>query len=229
MGVGWFGSMYTPDQPTILARTDAWKRPLLLHPADRRAHLLVIGKTGVGKSTLMLRMILADIHAGRGVVFLDPHGQAVQDLLDHIPRSRINDVVLFAPADREYPIGYNILAGTLPERRDFVAASVVSAFHALWSDSWGPRLEYILRCWSSPTPRFWGSAGFSPTGATGRAPSSTWPIPYWCVSGATSSRPGRIATRPRRSPRSSTRWGSFSPPRSATSSARTPTSSTCRT
>ena len=137
--------MYIADKPTILARTDAHHRPLLLYPADRRSHLLMIGKTGTGKSSLLLRMILEDIHAGRGVVFLDPHGQAVEQLLDHIPKRRLNDVVLFAPADREHPIGYNILADTPPDQRDFVTASVVSAFRALWSDSWGPRLEYILR------------------------------------------------------------------------------------
>jgi hypothetical protein len=137
--------MYTREKPTILARTDGRNWPLLLYPSDRRSHLLMIGKTGMGKSSLLLRMILDDIHAGRGVVFLDPHGQAVEQLLDHIPSHRINDVVLFAPADREFPIGYNILADTSPDQRDFVAASVISAFRALWSESWGPRLEYILR------------------------------------------------------------------------------------
>ena len=126
--------MYMSDKPTSLARTDAHKRPLLLYPADRRSHLLMIGKTGTGKSSLLLRMILEDIHAGRGVVFLDPHGQAVEQLLDYIPSHRLNDVVLFAPADREYPIGYNILADTPPDQRDFVDRTIAEPSTAAAGD-----------------------------------------------------------------------------------------------
>jgi DNA helicase HerA-like ATPase len=132
------------SHPITIGRTLSWPRPLRLHPQDRRAHLLIVGKTGVGKSTLLQQLVTADCHAGRGVVFIDPHGQAAEELLAAIPRHRSNEVVYFDPADREHPIGFNLLAGVPPARRDLVATSVVSACKAIWGDSWGPRLEYIL-------------------------------------------------------------------------------------
>jgi hypothetical protein len=118
--------------------------PFGLSATDRRHHLYAIGKSGAGKTTLLRNLILQDIEAGRGVGVIDPHGDLATDLLDHIPRHRIEDVVYFNPADAEYPIGFNFLAAVPPDRRHLVASGIVSAFKSIWHDSWGPRLEYIL-------------------------------------------------------------------------------------
>lgn len=124
----------------------AWggPQPLLLSRGDRRHHAYVIGKTGVGKSTLLRSMILQDIHAGEGVCLIDPHGDLAADILDHFPRWRADDLVYFDPADHEFPLGLNLLRRVEPERRHLVAAGMVNCFKSIWSDSWGPRLEYLL-------------------------------------------------------------------------------------
>lgn len=120
------------------------RQPFGLSHADRRQHSYVVGKTGTGKSTLLRNMILQDIEAGEGVGLIDPHGDLALDLLDHIPPHRTRDVIYFNPADREFPIGLNLLRTVPDDRRDLVASGLVSAFKNVWSESWGPRLEYIL-------------------------------------------------------------------------------------
>ena len=120
------------------------EKPFGLSPADRRHHAYIIGKTGSGKTSLLRNLILQDIAAGRGVGVLDPHGDLAEDLLDHIPPSRTDHVVYFNPADRDHPIGFNLLASVAPAERHLVASGVVSALKSIWRDSWGPRLEYIL-------------------------------------------------------------------------------------
>jgi len=122
------------------------REPLRLSDGDRRHHVHIIGKTGTGKSTLLRNMIIQDIGAGAGVAVVDPHGDLVSDVLEHIPPARIRDVIYFNPADREYPIGFNLLRAVPESRRHLVASGVVSAFKSVWRDSWGPRLEYILYC-----------------------------------------------------------------------------------
>src|SRR5689334_2477306 len=111
---------------------------------ERRQHVYVIGKTGSGKSTLLRNLILQDIEAGRGVGVIDPHGDLAWDLLDHIPRRRSEDVVYLDPADLKHPIGINLLQRVPPAQRHLAASGIVSAFRGIWSDSWGPRTEYIL-------------------------------------------------------------------------------------
>jgi len=118
--------------------------PARLSRLDRRRHLYTIGKTGTGKTTLLERLILQDIEAGEGVALLDPHGDLAERLLDYIPRHRTDDLAYFNPADLEHPIGLNIVTTTHADLRHLAVSSVVSAFKAIWSDSWGPRLEYIL-------------------------------------------------------------------------------------
>lgn len=120
------------------------EEPFGLRCADRRQHLYTIGKTGTGKTTLLKNLILQDIAAGRGVGVIDPHGDLAEDLLDHIPPGRTDDVVYFNPADQEHPVGFNLLRRAPADRRHLVAAGVVSIFKSIWRDSWGPRLEYIL-------------------------------------------------------------------------------------
>lgn len=116
-----------------------------IKPIDRRGHMYLIGKTGVGKSTVLENMIIQDIQAGRGIGLVDPHGDLAEKILDYIPSSRINDVIYFNPADIEYPISFNILEKVEAVHRHLVASGLVGVFKKIWADSWGPRLEYILR------------------------------------------------------------------------------------
>jgi hypothetical protein len=119
-------------------------KPFGLHVSDRRQHVYCVGKSGTGKSTLLRNLILQDIELGRGVGLIDPHGDLAESILDSIPPWRTDDVVYFNPADLDYPIGLNLLQNVPPERRHRMASGVVGAMKAIWSDSWGPRMEYIL-------------------------------------------------------------------------------------
>lgn len=112
---------------------------------DRRRHLWAIGKTGTGKSTLIANMAIDDLKKGRGVAIIDPHGDLSETILDYIPASRINDVIYFNPADRERPVKMNILEVKNPAQRELVVSGIVAIFNKLYGNSWGPRLEYILR------------------------------------------------------------------------------------
>lgn len=115
-----------------------------LSPVDRRHHTYVVGKSGTGKTTLLRNMILQDIEAGRGVGLIDPHGDLALDVMEHIPRHRVEDVAYFDPSDAEHPIGFNLLGHVPPAKRHLVASGIVSVFRGIWPDFWGPRLEYIL-------------------------------------------------------------------------------------
>lgn len=112
---------------------------------DRRRHVAVIGKTGMGKTTLLHRLIVSDMQAGRGLTLIDPHGDLADSLLSAVPTHRTNDVILFDAGDREYPLSFNVLATRDVNQRGLTASAVVSAFKKLYGDSWGPRLENLLR------------------------------------------------------------------------------------
>lgn len=112
---------------------------------DRMRHMYVIGKSGVGKSTLLENLAIGDMKKGEGLAFLDPHGSSVEALLNYVPKHRINDVVYFDPGDVDNPIPLNILEVVEPAQREFVASGILSIFAKLYGHSWGPRLEYILR------------------------------------------------------------------------------------
>lgn len=114
---------------------------------DRRRHMYVVGKTGMGKTTLIQNLAIQDIREGRGVAVVDPHGEFAEDCLKAVPAWRINDVVYFNPADRKFPVALNILEmqkGSL-EDKDLVSSGLIGIFKKIWADSWGPRLEYLLR------------------------------------------------------------------------------------
>lgn len=135
------------DRPevTIGERHD-WgtSRSFGISATDQRQHMYIIGKTGSGKTTLLRNLILQHITLGHGVGVIDPHGDLVEELLNHIPPRRADHFVYFNPGDIESPVGFNLLANVPPDDRHLVASGVVTAFKAIWHDSWGPRLEYIL-------------------------------------------------------------------------------------
>lgn len=111
---------------------------------DRRRHMYLVGKTGMGKTTLMENMVVEDIRAGRGVGLIDPHGQFAEKILDFIPPERIDDVIYFNPADIDHPIGFNPLESTGGEFRHLVASGIMGVFKKIWPDVWSARMEYIL-------------------------------------------------------------------------------------
>lgn len=121
------------------------RRPFGIKTDDRRRHMYVVGKTGMGKSTLLENMIIQDIRAGRGLAVVDPHGDLVEKVLRYVPSYRVNDVIYLNPADVDFPIAFNILEAIDPAQRHLVASGLIAIFKKLWVDSWGPRLEYILR------------------------------------------------------------------------------------
>jgi CxxC-x17-CxxC domain-containing protein len=111
---------------------------------DRRRHVYIIGKTGMGKTALLENMVIQDIRAGRGIGFIDPHGETAEKLLDSIPSNRINDVVYFNPADIDYPITFNVMEKVILELRHLVASGLMGVFKKIWPDVWSARMEYIL-------------------------------------------------------------------------------------
>lgn len=113
--------------------------------ADRRNHMYVIGKTGTGKTTLLRNMMISDIVSGRGVAVVDPHGEFAESILDYVPEHRIDDVVYFNPADLDFPIAFNAVEKVGIKERHLVSSGLIAIFKKIWADSWGPRLEYVLR------------------------------------------------------------------------------------
>ncbi|MEK7545973.1 MAG: type IV secretion system DNA-binding domain-containing protein [Patescibacteria group bacterium] len=111
---------------------------------DRRRHVYVIGKTGMGKTTLLENFVLSDIYAGHGVCYVDPHGDTADKILDFIPPWRIKDVVHFNPADMEFPVGFNILEIANENQKHLVASGLMGVFKKIWPDVWSARMEYIL-------------------------------------------------------------------------------------
>lgn len=140
----------TSSEPLLILGETTFRRQhqrFGLLPQDRLRHLWVIGKTGSGKSTLLSNLLHQDIQRGGGVALLDPHGDLVETVLPFIPKHRISDVLLFSPADREYPVSFNVFRQGRRPHADtaLLTSQLVSVFKKYWADSWGPRLEHILR------------------------------------------------------------------------------------
>ncbi|MDQ7814888.1 MAG: type IV secretion system DNA-binding domain-containing protein [Patescibacteria group bacterium] len=135
------------NEITLFAETNFRnaKRRFGIKTDDRRRHIYIIGKTGMGKTTLIENMVLSDILAGHGVCYVDPHGDTAEKLLDYIPSNRINDVVYFNPSDLEYPVGFNILETVEDDKKHLVASGLMGVFKKIWPDVWSARMEYILQ------------------------------------------------------------------------------------
>lgn len=132
---------------TYFAETDARNKKVRfgIKAKDRLKHVYVIGKTGMGKSTLLENMAIQDIQNGNGIAFIDPHGGTAEKLLEYVPEHRIKDVIYFAPFDLDYPISFNIMEDVGPDKRHLVVAGLMATFEKIWADAWSARMAYILQ------------------------------------------------------------------------------------
>ena len=116
-----------------------------MYRRDRSRHVYIIGQTGSGKSGLLTLFALSDIYHNQGYCIIDPHGDLAMDNLKFIPESRVKDVVYFNPADTQYPMAFNPLEVYDPERKPNISSEVIGVLKRMFGESWGPRLEHILR------------------------------------------------------------------------------------
>jgi hypothetical protein len=135
-----------PERITYFGETDSRGKRVKfgIKAKDRTRHVYVIGKTGMGKSTLLENMAIQDIQNGEGMAFMDPHGKTAELLLNYVPPERLDDVVYFAPFDIENPISFNVLEDVGVDKRHLVVAGLMSTFKKIWLDAWSARMEYIL-------------------------------------------------------------------------------------
>lgn len=138
--------MFDPEKITLFAKTDARGKevPFGIKAKDRQRHMYIVGKTGMGKSTLLENMAVQDIQNGEGMAFIDPHGSAAETLLNYVPEHRVNDVVYFAPFDLDHPVSFNVMEDVGPDKRHLVVSGLMSTFKKIWVDAWSARMEYIL-------------------------------------------------------------------------------------
>jgi CxxC-x17-CxxC domain-containing protein len=134
------------EQITVIGKTNFRneERMFGIKKIDRRNHMYVLGKTGMGKSVLLENMAIQDIKNGNGVAIVDPHGEMAERILNMVPANRVNDVVYINPADFDYPIAFNIMERVDIEYRHLVAAGLMAVFKKVWPDVWSARMEYIL-------------------------------------------------------------------------------------
>ncbi|PIT90449.1 MAG: hypothetical protein COU22_02125 [Candidatus Komeilibacteria bacterium CG10_big_fil_rev_8_21_14_0_10_41_13] len=121
--------------------------PIRIRDEDRQRHMYIIGKSGTGKSVFQFNNIIQDIQNGQGVCLIDPHGDLVEDVLQHIPKERAEDVILFDPADLERPLGLNMLEFNNPEQKTFVINEMINIFDKLYDlkSTGGPMFEQYMR------------------------------------------------------------------------------------
>lgn len=138
--------MTSDDKVTYFGITDSRNRKVKfgIKAKDRTKHIYVIGKTGMGKSTLLENMAIQDIQGGEGLAFIDPHGKTAELLLNYIPENRVKDVLYFAPFDTDHPISFNVMEDVGYDRRHLVVSGLMSTFKKIWVDAWSARMEYIL-------------------------------------------------------------------------------------
>jgi len=118
--------------------------PFGIKRKDRARHMYVIGKTGMGKSTLLENMAIQDIRNGEGIAFIDPHGSTADRIMEYVPEHRIKDTLYFAPFDMEFPVAFNVMEDVGYDKRHLVVSGLLAAFRKIWVDAWSARMEYIL-------------------------------------------------------------------------------------
>lgn len=138
--------MDNPERVTYFGATDSRGKyiPFGIKTKDRDKHMYIVGKTGMGKSTILENMAIQDIRNGEGLAFIDPHGSTVERLLSYIPEHRIKDVVYFAPFDLEHPVAFNVMEDVGYDKRHLVVSGLMATFKKIWEDAWSARMEYIL-------------------------------------------------------------------------------------
>jgi len=140
-----------PDSGLWLGRSiyRGQERNIYMSEQDRMRHMYVIGKTGTGKTELLKAMILQDMRAGKGLCFMEPHGEGIEELMELVPPERAEDVIFFDPSDRERPIGFNLLEVKTMEEMQQVASSIINLMYKLYdphkSGIIGPRFEHAIR------------------------------------------------------------------------------------
>ena len=137
-----------PDKVTYFAETDYRSRRIKfgIRDDDRGRHMYIIGKTGMGKSTMLENLAIQDIQNGEGLCFIDPHGGTAETLLSYVPEERVKDVIYFAPFDIEHPISFNVMEDVGPNKRHLVVSGLMSAFKKLFGEeSFSDRMQYILQ------------------------------------------------------------------------------------
>ncbi|NTV44914.1 MAG: type IV secretion system DNA-binding domain-containing protein [Candidatus Yonathbacteria bacterium] len=139
--------MSEAQQITYFAETDFRNKKLKfgIKASDRTRHMYVIGKTGMGKSTMLENMAVQDILNGNGLAVMDPHGSFAERILEYVPPERVNDVIYFAPFDMEYPVSFNVMEDVGYDKRHLVVSGLMSAFEKIWADAWSARMAYILQ------------------------------------------------------------------------------------
>lgn len=139
--------MHDPGGVSYFAQTNARLpyRPFGIKQTDRFFHMYVLGRTGVGKSTLLETIARQDFIAGRGVCVIDPHGDLAERLVGGVPHDRIDDLVYFNAADPAQPYGYNPLRRVRQDKIPLAVSGLMEAFKKLWDEAWGVRMEHILR------------------------------------------------------------------------------------
>ena len=183
--------------------------------ADRLAHMYVVGKTGTGKSTLLETLMRTDLRAGHGFALLDPHGDLVERVRSAVPPERRDDLVYFNVPDNSEVMAFNPLAPVPPAARPLVASGLIQAFKKIWADSWGPRMEHILRnalltLLDQPETTLADVLGSSTMPAFAGPHSHESRTRLFAASGSTSTSSTSGASGPRQSPPSKTRSGRFS-------------------
>lgn len=138
---------FKEKEVAVFARTSFRNEqtPFGIKRKDRRAHMYVLGKTGTGKSTLLEALMLNDMKRAYGFALLDPHGDLLKRIRDRIPADRTDEVIDLDVSNPTQPYGFNPLANVAPPKRPLACSGLVQVLKHLWSDSWGPRLEHILR------------------------------------------------------------------------------------
>lgn len=140
-----------PDSGLYLGKSTyrGFTKPVYMTEDDRRRHMYIIGKTGVGKSELLKQMILQDINEGKGLGVVDPHGDLIEDILKMIPPNRAEDVILFDPSDTDRPMGLNMLEAQTEQEKHYIVSSIVGLMYKLYDPNKtgiiGPRFEHAIR------------------------------------------------------------------------------------